>query len=533
MKKYLYGIVFFSLAISFFPLASCGALFAQTANAGRYGTAGRLSKTDPSSDTSDTVSTADKINERETEEKEKPLDKENALVPTPQLAMSSADYHVTAGDIYTLAFAVNGTIVSYIIPVDTSYRIRVANITTINAAGNTFLRLKQRVEEIVMQNYPMSGVQFALTTPAVFKVVIDGEVKETTIKQAWALSRLSDVIVGTLTDYASTRDIVVTGESGKKNTYDIFQAVRFGDLSQDPYVRPGDRITVGRMTRKVTINGAVERPGTYELLAGENLRRLVDYYGGGFADRADTNRMELIRTSGKDDPAGEILYLNNAAVASDYPLLCYDTVRVPTYAEIKPVMFIEGALSSATGTALDAATRFAVVFDTGENYATLVRRNKTRFSSTADIENAYILRKGKSIPIDINKMLYDAMYYSKETVQPYDTLIIPFRQYFVSVAGAVKNPGRYPYIPDRTWEYYIGLAGGFVNEKNTREVVKIRDINGKKLRKTDPITPETTITASANSFTYYFGLYAPVITTVLSAVSTTVTIIIATQNASK
>ena len=137
-----------------------------------------------------------------------------------------------------------------------------------------------------------------------------------------------------------------------------------------------------------------------------------------------------------------------------------------------------------------------------------------------DIENTYILRKGKSIPIDINKMLYDAMYYSKETVQPYDTLIIPFRQYFVSVAGAVKNPGRYPYIPDRTWEYYIGLAGGFVNEKNTREVVKIRDINGKKLRKTDPITPETTITASANSFTYYFGLYAPIITTVLSTVST-------------
>ena len=97
--------------------------------------------------------------------------------------MSSADYRVTAGDIYTLAFAVNGTIVSYIIPVDTSYRIRVANITTINAAGNTFLRLKQRVKEIVMQNYPMSGVQFALTTPAIFKVVINEEVKETTIKQ--------------------------------------------------------------------------------------------------------------------------------------------------------------------------------------------------------------------------------------------------------------------------------------------------------------------------------------------------------------
>ena len=69
--------------------------------------------------------------------------------------------------------------------------------------------------------------------------------------------------------------------------------------------------------------------------------------------------------------------------------------------------------------------------------------------------------------------------YLQQRKGTYDTLIIPFRQYLISVAGAVMDPGRYPYIPDRTWEYYIGLAGGFVNEKNMREVVKIRDINGK------------------------------------------------------
>ncbi|WP_432996157.1 SLBB domain-containing protein [Treponema socranskii] len=452
----------------------------------------------------------------------------NAL--NASIAMSSTDYLVTAGDIYTLAFAVNGSVVSYVIPVDASYRIRVANITTIGVAGNTFLRLKQRVEELVTQNYPMSGVQFALTFPAAFKVVIDGEVKETAIKQAWALSRLSDVIAGTLTDYASVRNIVVTSEDGKKNTYDIFKASRFGELSQNPYVRPGDRVTVARMNRKVAIRGAVERPGTYELLEGENLKRLVEYYGGGLTGRADTNRMELLRVSERTDPAGEILYLDGTSIASDYALVCWDTLNIPTYAELKPVMFIEGALSSATSTSLDASTRIPVVFETGENYGTLVRRNKDRFSPTADMKNAYILRGGKPIPIDINQMLYDASYYGNEIVQPNDTLIIPFRQYFVSVAGAVARPGRYPYIPDRTWEYYIGLAGGFVNEKNSGKAITICDMKGKKMRKTDPITPETTITASANSFTYYFGLYAPVITTVLSAVSTTVTILIATKN---
>ncbi|EPF27512.1 hypothetical protein HMPREF1221_00326 [Treponema socranskii subsp. paredis ATCC 35535] len=508
MKKYFYALAFFF----------CSAVFAQTA--GNYESSASAKDTDNMQAAN--VGTVQKLTAGEV------TAARNAL--NASIAMSSSDYLVTAGDIYTLAFAVNGNVVSYAIPVDASYRIRVANITTINVAGNTFLRLKQRVEELVTQNYPLSGVQFVLTSPAAFKVVIDGEVKETAIKQAWALSRLSDVIAGTLTDYASVRNIVVTSEDGKKNTYDIFKASRFGDLSQNPYVRPGDRITIGRMTRKVTIRGAVERPGTYELLEGENLKRLVDYYGGGLTERADTNRMELSRTSEQSNPAGEILYLDGTAIASDYTLVCRDTLNIPTYAELKPVMFIEGALSSATGTALDASARLPVVFETGENYGTLVRRNKERFSPTADIKNAYILRKGAPIPIDVSQILYDASYYAEEIVQPYDTLVIPFKQYFVSVAGAVARPGRYPYIPDRTWEYYIGLAGGFINEKNSGEAVTIRDINGKKMRKTDPVTPETTITASANSFTYYFGLYAPVITTVLSAVSTTVTILIATRN---
>ena len=113
-----------------------------------------------------------------------------------------------------------------------------------------------------------------------------------------------------------------------------------------------------------------------------------------------------------------------------------------------------------------------------------------------------------------------------EEVKPYDILMIPFRQYFVSVSGAVHNPGRYPYIPDRTWEYYIGLAGGFIKTQNNHDAIRIVDINGKELSKTDIITPETTITAETNSGLYYFNLYAPVVTRVLTLISTTLSLIL-------
>ena len=89
------------------------------------------------------------------------------LVPDAQLAMSRADYPVTAGDIYALAFSVGSSPVTYSIPLDSSYKLRIANLGVINANGLTFLELKDQVTKIVQKNYPMGGVQFVLTAPAV------------------------------------------------------------------------------------------------------------------------------------------------------------------------------------------------------------------------------------------------------------------------------------------------------------------------------------------------------------------------------
>ena len=76
--------------------------------------------------------------------------------------------------------------------------------------------------------------------------------------------------------------------------------MRNGDMSQNPYVRPGDVITVNRYERRVTVKGAVERPGTYELLKNEILKDLVNFYGKGLAPMADTSRIELTRYTNRD-----------------------------------------------------------------------------------------------------------------------------------------------------------------------------------------------------------------------------------------
>ena len=441
-----------------------------------------------------------------------------------QQVFSAPEYPVTVGDVYLLTFANSGKSVSYTIPIDSSYKVRVANLGILNVKGMTYVQLKKHVEEIVSKNFPMSAVQFVITMPGTFKVLVEGEVSSVQEKQCWSLSRVSSVIGSSLTEFSSNRNIILISEDGKIRTCDLFKAFRDGDFSQNPYLRPGDKIVINRMDRKVTISGSVERPGTYELLEGENLSKLINYYANGFKIQADLSRVELTKVLGTDSIVGKKIYLTEDEVKSDYKIDCYDSFFIPSYASLKPVVFVEGAIHSTKDNNLETSTRFPVRYEPGTNYAAFVRANSSWFSVTSDIKNAYIIRGNQQIPFDISSYLYDSTTYSDLVLEEYDTLIIPYKQYFVTVSGSVYKPGRYPYIPDRTYDYYVSLAGGVIEEKNTKSSVKITDMTGKKLSKSDFITPESNIFAKCNSFTYYFSKYSPVVTTVLSLITTGITV---------
>ena len=451
--------------------------------------------------------------------------KKAEITANVQLALSEPNYPVTIGDVYLLNFSANGKAIQYSILVDSSYKLRIANLAVLDAKGKTYIQLKKQAEEIVQKNFPMSGVQFILTTPGTFKVPVTGEVLHAAEVKLWSLARLSQAISGLLTPYSSVRNIQIISETGKITVCDLFKANREGDFSQNPYLKPGDKIIISRAERKVSISGEVERSGTYELLKGENLQALISYYAHGLKTQADTSRIEISKITGTTSLTGEKKYLTKEEAEKDFQLDDLDNVHIPSYQELQPVIFIEGAIHSTETQNLDTSTKVSVRFSPGTRYSSFLRNHASWFSATADIKNAYIIRNETTIPIDISKYLYDYSTTSDIILNEFDTLIIPYKQYFVTVGGSVLKPGRYPYIPDRTYDYYISLAGGILEEKNSNSSVKITDMNGKILSKSDFITPESNIYAKTNSFTYYFSKYAPVVTTILSLVTTTLTII--------
>ena len=58
--------------------------------------------------------------------------------------------------------------------------------------------------------------------------------------------------------------------------------------------------------------------------------------------------------------------------------------------------------------------------------------------------------------------------------------------------------------------------------------VTITDVAGKKHKKSEFIQQEMTIEAKANSALYYFNQYAPVVTTILSTLSVSISVLAAT-----
>lgn len=442
-----------------------------------------------------------------------------------QKAMAMPDYQVTAGDIYTLVSPAG----SYSVTIDSSYKVRVGNLGIINVKGLTYQEFKAKVEAIVINNYPTGVVQLFLTNPAAFNVVLTGEVLKSEEVETWALGRLSDIITGALTDYSSRRDIKIISADGTENVYDLFKAERFGDLSQNPYMHPGDKIIVSKYDRVVTLNGAVRRPGTYYLLPGEQLKDLIDIYGDGYTDEADTENISLRRFVGGKE-VWNTRILEEADLLGEMNLFTKDIITVGSVTLIRSIFYIEGAFATGTVTGPAGLNRTYIEFEKGQDYTTVVRNNRSWFTNnSADLEAAYIRRaprvnpetgeeEREEIAINLKNIIYGTGESEIIPVMPDDTLYIPFIQYYVLVNGAVISVGRYPYQADKDYKYYITLANGFNLDQNLFGAVVIKDKNGKRLSKKSKIPPEATITASRNSPNG--GWVVPLIITVLSFITT-------------
>ena len=359
-----------------------------------------------------------------------------------------------------------------------------------------------------------------------FEVALRGEVTQARQLTVSPVTRLNDVVEAVRTQYTSIRRIAVESPGGQRRTYDLFRWRRFGELAHNPLLAPGATITFRERERAVRLAGEVRRPGRYQLLAGEGLPELIEQYGAGFTLAADPTRVVISRLSAAGDGAGRESIAVDFAAGGAPPLLDEDSILVR--AVPSPVVYLEGALEQPTPTTvtttrtsgevdqiatatereLVAATRTTgtarrvVPYWPGVTVFDVLFPLRAEIRHDADLGAGYVLRADVRLAVDLERLLFAGGRDDDIPLQPYDKVVVPVRRLSVTVAGAVQAPGVFPYLPGRSADYYVRLAGGTVPAGGDGSRATVTDRLGREKEPSAPVAPDDQIFVPAESFAF-------------------------------
>ena len=437
--------------------------------------------------------------------------------------INDPSYLVTPGDAFVLKFLLpsqsNYTTVNFFIKGD--YWANLSFFGEINVKGHSYGELQERVENIILHQYPKSFPQVVIINAGVFAVNVEGEVKLCQEVPAWGFTKLSEVFKAVKTPYSSIRSIEVVHDDRSSKIYDAYQALYFADEDSDPYLKREDTIILKKRYGMVQINGEVYRPGAYEIFPNTTLGSIQDLFNG-IMPLADTDRIEVKRFLAADKKFGETIYLTLDDIDS-FVLNDMDVITVPKISDYQPRVFFQGAIGTT-----DVSNKISFSITPGDKLSFVARRIKEHFTISSDLENVVLTRAGlpNSLKVNLDVLLNQENAETDIVLQDGDTIVIPFRQYFVFVGGEVNRPGRFPYIANRSWEYYVGLAGGFNPKNHIGKKVKIRDVYGNKFDQDDRmIEPEDVIYAPTNNPMYYIREYGTDIALISTAIIGTASLI--------
>ncbi len=413
-------------------------------------------------------------------------------------AVSNGSYPVTPGDTFRLVYLDGMKSVTVDLQVDELSSVAIPGLGAIDGKGKTFAQIRKAIYDMVRTYYSYSNPQLVFIRTGSFMVSVVGEVVGTRVVPAWGLTRLSEVLQNA-TPYASTRNVRIRHADGSEEVFDLYKAMREGILEQDPLLRSGDVITLDRCETLVMLSGRVYEEGTYQLLQSDRLEDLLATYGGGVLSSADVQNIRIQRYN-PDSGAWYVQYVN-LLEQPDYTLSHLDQVIVDAQQPSQQTVTVEGAVSSSevydslSSTALVGypSGRIFYQYYPGESMKQMLASLSSRFLTVSDLEGAYLLRSGKRIPLNIQRILYGEDENQSMQLESGDTLLIPFTQRLVTVSGGVVRPGVFAYVPDKTVNYYLSLAGGLSDDAAYPTDLKVQGPDGKTLGLGDPISPETTI----------------------------------------
>ena len=398
--------------------------------------------------------------------------------------LSSTAYKVTPGDAYELIVRMEKTEqTTLILPED--HKLEVPFLGTMDVRGMSFSALRSRIITSIKSRLPVEFVDFVLSSPALFDVFVYGGVESPGITTVTPMNRVTEAIALTkgLKKGASYRRIQLMRDGAAINC-DLARFVHEADLSQNPLLKPGDRIYVPHPDVLTQILGQVKYPDTYELLTGETLAELIAMAGGTLPN-AEKARVEISRLDRNGKPQLIVLDL---AQSADLALQHGDRVNIRSTVEDLQSILVEGALYGKP--AADDQPRaipdkpIAVTMPYVPNL-TLLKALDIFGGPTplADAAVSYINRPDKSrVYVDVAQLWKTRDPALDVTLEPGDHVYIPMQKLKVTVAGQINAEYSVilPYITDWRVADYIVAAGGIDLETGNPDAIFLVSDKGRR-----------------------------------------------------
>jgi protein involved in polysaccharide export with SLBB domain len=379
-------------------------------------------------------------------------------------AIAGPDYRLGPGDVVEVQIVGRLDVNRQQVVIDPEGNVTLPPLGTMAVGGRPLLEANRLITTRARAIFRFADVSITVQTPRAFEAIVSGEVERPGTLQVTATHRLHEVILATggVTPRGSVRHVQLT-QNGVTREVDLLLFELRGDISQNPFVQEGMRIHIPARRPAVTLQGAVRRPGEYELPNGGSLRDLLDLTGG-LAPTGAGGEARLTRVGADGRKETSALDVR----AADVPLQGGDVLYVPPLTFIQDVVEVRGAFNgtgegSKTTTAGKPTVIQRLELARGERIKDIVIKAGGA-APFADLRLAYVDRAdagpAQRIPVDLHRLLVDKDEMQNILVQNGDVVVLPIMEDKVYIVGEVKNPGPQDFRPDLTPREYLAAAGG-------------------------------------------------------------------------
>lgn len=392
----------------------------------------------------------------------------NLRMPTP------ANYRLAAGD--EIMVDVYGySEVQYKLSVSAEGYIRIPNVGPIYLNGLTIEEAKNRITKQLSTIYSTitSGktfVQISLGGIRSIRVLLIGEIQRPGTYTLPSLATVANALYvsGGPDENGSFRSIQVIRNGQVISTFDLYDFITKGDLTNNIVLQDQDIVKVNPYKTRVELIGEVKRPAIFEAKDNETLQTILDY-AGGYTDGSFKENITGYRINNKER---EVINVPADQISS-FKLKSGDQFFVDSILNrFSNRVTISGAVFHPGSYGLEKDMTIADLIKKADG----VREE-------ASLNRGIIRRlQDDFTPTIISFSVQDAI--SGKVVIPVkkeDSIIVFSRmdlkqQYMITIAGEVNRPGTFPYADSLRLEDLILIAGGLKDAASLKHVEIARRI---------------------------------------------------------